>query len=119
MVDWPMLRVIQINLQHSKTVSAALLLRLLIEDVELILVQEPWVIGNSVCGLNTKGYRLAYIQNSGKPRDCVMVKNNINSLLVHRFSDKDTVTMVVEVRSVSFWITSSYLAPEYGLAPPQ
>ena len=40
----------------------------------LILLQEPWVIDGRICGLSTKGYRLAYIQDSGRPKACVMVK---------------------------------------------
>ena len=48
-----------------------------------------------------------------------MVKTSINALLLHMFSDKDTVTMVVEINSMTLWITSSYLAHDYGLSPPQ
>ena len=43
----------------------------------------------------------------------------VNALLLHKFSNKVTVTMVVEINSVTFWITSSYLAHEYGLSSSQ
>ena len=39
---WPTLRIIQVNLRHSKTASAALLLRLATEDVELIRGPGLW-----------------------------------------------------------------------------
>lgn len=56
----PMLRFNQINLQHSKTVFAALLLHLAGENIELVLVQKPWIADGRVSGLNVNGYRIAF-----------------------------------------------------------
>ena len=66
---------------------------------------------------NTKRYRLVYIQNSGNPRACVIIKTSINALLLYRFSEKNTVTMVVEINSVTLWSKFLYLAHDYGLSP--
>jgi len=51
-------RRLQINLHHSKAASAALLLRLTEGGADLVLVQEPWVVGGKVAGLGTKEYIL-------------------------------------------------------------
>jgi len=42
------LRLLQINLHHSKAASIALLLRLTEGGADLVLVQEPWVVGDMV-----------------------------------------------------------------------
>jgi len=52
------LRPLQVNLPHSKAVSAALLLRLTEGGADLALVQEPLVVGGKVAGLGTKEYKL-------------------------------------------------------------
>ncbi|XP_044314314.1 uncharacterized protein LOC123037479 [Drosophila rhopaloa] len=52
------LRLLQINLHHSKAASAALLLRLAKGEADVVLVQEPWVAGGRVAGLGTKDYKL-------------------------------------------------------------
>ena len=48
-----------------------------------------------------------------------MVETSINALLLHRFSDKDTFTMVIEIHSTTFWIAFSYLEHDCGLSPPE
>jgi len=46
-------RLLQINLHHSKAASVALLFRLTEGGADLVLVQEPWVVGAKVVGLGT------------------------------------------------------------------
>ncbi|XP_033253734.1 uncharacterized protein LOC117193114 [Drosophila miranda] len=49
------LRILQINLHHCKAASAALILRLDASGADVVLIQEPWVVGGKVCGLlNTR-----------------------------------------------------------------
>ncbi|KAI8034552.1 hypothetical protein M5D96_012668 [Drosophila gunungcola] len=52
------LRLLQVNLHHSKAASAALLPRLADGAADLVLVQEAWVVGGKVSGLGTKEFRL-------------------------------------------------------------
>jgi len=49
------LRLLQINLHHSKAVSAALLLHLTEGGTDLVLVLEPWVVGGKICWTRNKG----------------------------------------------------------------
>jgi len=48
------LRLLPINLHHTKAASAALLLRLAEGGADLVLVQESLVVGGKVAGLGTK-----------------------------------------------------------------
>ena len=61
-----MLIAIHINLQRSRTVSDALLLRLVVvEDVEF------WVVNSRVCGFNTN-ISIAFVQNTDRSRSCML-----------------------------------------------
>jgi len=66
------LRLLQISLHHSKAASAALLLRLTEGGADLVLVQEPWVVGGKVAGLGTKEYKLMLDPKEGKIRTCIL-----------------------------------------------
>ncbi|KAK9727615.1 hypothetical protein QE152_g19057 [Popillia japonica] len=37
------LKVLQVNLQHKKTATAALCQRALAENIDILLIQEPWI----------------------------------------------------------------------------
>ncbi|KAM8714826.1 hypothetical protein ACLKA7_001229 [Drosophila subpalustris] len=52
------LRLLQINLHHCKAASAALLLRLAGDGADIVLIQEPWVVGGKVSGLGSADYKL-------------------------------------------------------------
>jgi len=47
------LKMEQINLHHSKAASAALLTRLATGKTGVVLIQEPWIVGNNICGSST------------------------------------------------------------------
>jgi len=64
------IKTLKINLHHSKAASAALLLRLTEGGADLVLVQEPWVVGGKVAGLGTKEYKLMLDPKEGKIRTC-------------------------------------------------
>jgi len=46
-----MVQFLQINLHHSKAASAALLTRLATGNIDVVLIQEPWIVGYDICGL--------------------------------------------------------------------
>ncbi|KAM8701675.1 hypothetical protein ACLKA7_000675 [Drosophila subpalustris] len=48
----------EINLHHCKAASAALLLRLAGGGADIVLIQEPWVVGGKVSGLGSADYKL-------------------------------------------------------------
>jgi len=66
------LRLLQINLHHSKAASAALLLRLTEGGAELVLIQDPWEVEGKVAGLGTKEYKLMLDPKEGKIRTCIL-----------------------------------------------
>jgi len=77
------LRLIQINFHHSKAASAALLLRLTEGGADLVLVQDPWVVGGKVAGLGTKEYKLMLDPKEGKIRTCILAKRHLSIFPSH------------------------------------
>nr|XP_044249376.1 uncharacterized protein LOC123002812 [Drosophila takahashii] len=57
-----MVQYLQINLHHSKAASAALLTRLETGKIDIVLIQEPWIVGNNICGLSTATYKLFHMK---------------------------------------------------------
>jgi len=43
-----MVQFLQINLDHSN------LTRLATGNIDVVLIQEPWIVGNNICGLSYK-----------------------------------------------------------------
>jgi len=79
------LRLLQINLHHSKAASAALLLRLTEGGADLVLVQEPWVVGGKVAGLGTKEYKLMLDSKEGKIGTCILAKRHLSIFILRSY----------------------------------
>jgi len=106
------LRLLQINLHHSKAASAALLLRLTEGGADLVLVQEPWVVGGKVAGLGTKEYKLMLEPKEGKIRTCILAKRHLSIFLLRNYSNGDNTALSLELQSGSIRVLSAYLAFE-------
>ena len=112
------LRLLQINLHHSKAASAALLLRLANSSEEIVLVQEPWVVKERVCGLNIDGFHNLYIKGKGTPRSCMLVNKKCSPLILPNFSDRDNVCVAIKVADQTVWLASSYMPHDADDPPP-
>ena len=52
---WPYkCKIIQINLHHSKAATALLCRKLAIGEMDVALIQEPWVYGDQIRGLRNR-----------------------------------------------------------------
>jgi len=88
---------LQINLHHSKAASAALLTRLATGNIDVVVIQEPWIVGNNICGLSTPLYKLFYTKYKGKTRTCILTKTHFNTFLIPQFSEGDLTTVRLEL----------------------
>jgi len=89
------------NLHHSKAASAARLLRLTEAGVDLVLVQEPWVVGGKVAGLGTKEYKLLLDPTEGKIRTCILAKRHLSTFLLRNYSNGDNTAVEEQVDTLS------------------
>ena len=71
------MKVLPIDLPHSKAASAALLFKLASGEADVVLVQEPRINGDRICGFGTPTYCLFHASGKGKPRACILVKKHL------------------------------------------
>ncbi len=112
------LKVVQINLQHSRNATDNLRVLLAEEGLDICIIQEPWVYDSMVKGFQDAPYNILYI-NKGKPRTCLLAKKNIKIFLCTQFSTADlTVARVELTDDRSIIIASCYMAHDRP-SPPE
>jgi len=84
-----MVQFLQIILHHSKAASAALLVRLATGKIDVVLIQEPSIVGN-IRGLSTPQYKLFHTKGKRKTKNCIFTKTHINAYLIPQFSEYQT-----------------------------
>lgn len=112
------MKVVQINLHHSKVASDNLKLLLMEGQLDLALIQEPWILNNRVMGLGSTNYNVYYSDVAGKVRTCIVAKKGLHILMQSHFSSGDLT--VVEVRGIneSCVVASAYLPYDDGINIP-
>jgi hypothetical protein len=76
------MRVLQVNLHHSRAASAAL--SVAIRDCDVALTQEPWTYTGEIKGLKEVGGELIYSRSIPFPRTCILVEKGFRILpLIH------------------------------------
>ena len=91
-----MLRILQVNLQHSKAASAALCQQFLRDNIDLALIQEPWLCKGGVAGLGEAKGELVYDTSLSDTRTCILVRKGIKSLPLTNFCSRDITTVKIE-----------------------
>lgn len=89
----------QLNLHHSKGATALIDSSLregqTAPSRTIVLVQEPWVNGNKIVGLNPQHYNIFEPPATGKVRTCVLASKSINATLMPQFCCGDATTVLV------------------------
>ena len=101
------IRCIQINLQHSRTAKDNLMKKIEIEKSDLLLIQKQHEYKNRLRGMS-KLYRI-YTAGIGKHRAAIIITNsNIDTILISKLSDEDTVVLEIIYEGMSFLAASMY-----------
>jgi len=79
---------------------------------DLVLVQEPWVVGGKVAGLGINEYKLMLDPKEGKIRTCILAKRLLSIFLLRNYSNGDNTAVSLELQSGSIRVLSAYLAFE-------
>ena len=112
------MKVLQINLHHSKAASAALLLKLASGEEDVVVVLEPWINGDRMSGLETPTYSLFYASGKGNPRTCILVQKQLIAFFLPQFSEGYITTLRLETDERSIVICSFYLAHDHPWPVP-
>lgn len=91
------LALLQINLHHAKAASAVLSERFMRSNLDVVLIQEPWVNRGAVRGLPSQQCKVLYCQEVESPRAAILLKNGVNFSPVSEFITRDLVAVEVEV----------------------
>lgn len=113
-----MIRITQINLHHCIVATTNLILYLNRHDIDVALIQEPWINGDEIMGLEHNLYKLIKIGNTNKPRACIMIKNNVNCFTLTQHCCRDLMTISVEINDFQFIIASAYFPHGDDCEPP-
>ena len=101
------------NIHHSKAAFAALLLKLASGEAVVVLVQEPWINIDRICGLGSPTYSLFHASGKGKPWACSLVKKQLIAFCLTQFSEGDITTLTLETDERSMVICFFYLAHDH------
>lgn len=72
-----MISIIQINLHHCIVASNNLILHLNRYNIDVALIQEPWVRGKLIMGLKDDKFNLIFHKDSNKKRACILIKKKL------------------------------------------
>lgn len=69
------LRILQVNLQYSKAASDAFFHTVALQNVDIALIQEPWMYKDRVAGLNNIQGKLVYCRTINNTKTCILITN--------------------------------------------
>ena len=98
----------QINLQHSRVATANLMQIIEEESIDIICIQEPYIIQNKVVGILNK-FRTHALRESRSRAAIVITNNQIDVFLLKQLSDADAIVAEITVNSAKLILASIYL----------
>lgn len=82
-------KVLQVNMHHCKAASAALHRYVINNEIDIVLIQEPWVFKGRIRGLRlTRDWEILSPVDS-HPRACIAAKKRLNLLPMWGFCSRD------------------------------
>lgn len=116
------IKIIQVNLHHAKGASAVLSRRFTKENINVGLIQEPWVNNGRVLGCPSSSCRVLYDETQSKPRTAILVNRDTKFVPITEFIRRDIVAIKVEVPTIrgktEVCIASAYFPGDVEDVPP-
>lgn len=110
------LKCLQINLHHARAATDVALWRFHKQQIDLLLVQEPWISGGRIRGLPAKSGKLIYCAADEAPRTAILISKNVKYFPMNRFIQRDIVAVLIDVQTpggrLKVAIASAYLPGE-------
>lgn len=116
------LKIIQTNLHHAKGASAVLSRRFIREQLDVGLIQEPWVNNGRVMGCSSQNCRILYDESQSNPRTAILVSRRTKFVPITEFITRDIVAIKMEVPTIQgkteVCIASAYFPGDVDDVPP-
>lgn len=113
---------IQVNLQHCKAASDILSKTFTCSNINIALIQEPYVYGGQIRRLSSKEGRLVYCKDPEPPRAAVLVKTSVHFSPIPCFTSRDLVAIEAEIPTASgvqaVILASAYFPGDVDQMPP-
>ena len=101
------IRCIQANVQHSRAATNNLIQLISAHNIDLIFIQEPYVINNQLAGIPKK--LKTFTHGNGMRRSAIIVNNcDIDAIMINQLSDADCVVVEVRLQEFGFFVVSKY-----------
>ena len=114
------MRVLQVNLHHSRAASAALCVAM--KTCDVALVQEPWTYKGAIKGLKEVGGELIYSRSTLNPRTCILFTKGFQILLLMHHCLRDLTAVKIKTSSgggpMEIILGSAYLSYDDVVPPP-
>jgi hypothetical protein len=105
------IKCIQINLQKSKTSTANLCKTIDDNNIDICVVQEPYVIRGKVVGFPLN-YKILYCQNSDQPKSAIIIVNkSIQTVFIQSLSVKNITVINCEFNQKTITLFCAYFSP--------
>lgn len=105
------INVIQINLQHSRTATDNLMEIINLQGIDIVLIQEPYIIKNKVAGISRNFKILS--QGENKIRAAILIANRyIDAILISQLTDGDAAVIEIIYGNLRFYAASIYMDME-------
>jgi len=88
------MKVLQVNLHHSKAVSAALSVAM--KDCDVALIQEPWTYTGEIKRLKEVGGEPIYSRSIPYTRTCILVKKGFQILPFMHHCSRDLTAVKIK-----------------------
>ena len=101
------IRCMQINVQHSRTVTDNLMNLIEQDSSDVIFMQEPYLYNNRMAGLRNSSR--SYISPASTSRAAILITNNkIDAILIKQLSNSDCVLIELKYNNTKFYAASMY-----------
>lgn len=91
------IKCLQVNLHHAVAATDEALRRFIKQNMDVLLVQEPWVRGSRITGLPSRSGKLIYHMGDAVPRAALFIKNHVSYLPISRFIQRDIAAVLIDV----------------------
>ena len=118
----PNIRFLQVNLQHSKGASDVLNSTFTCKNIDIGLLQEPYVYGGLIRRLTNRRGKLVYSKDHNTPRAAMLIRSSLNFLPLSQYITRDLVAVEMEVPTdmgkEAIVIASAYFPGDMESIPP-
>ena len=88
------------------------------EKLDIMLIQEPWIVRDTIRGLTASNLRLFAPQTNSKKRTCILARKGIQCVLMSDLCTPDLTVVRIGEDADSYVLASVYMPYDSRHLPP-